>query len=362
MFIDIAQDIFDEIFNAGHNKESALDVLEQLCYAYKYHKHVVFIEYINPTFIKRFCSCCNDRKVIIHFLSHIYSKKKDIKSLKNHLCITALVTFSKDTSNNANCIVINPNQKPRFEFWEETHLLTENLSDSTFYKCIVKYYLRNLHIDSRAMIKFYPLNGGGGTTKDVLQYEKDNEEHFCLAIADSDKKYHMDNIGQTADGICCICNDTPFNCSIYTLQNVSEIENLIPLGILRMYSNTQQKNFLNSGYDLSYYDIKTGLMYYRMFDEECYNYWRTILVHLNWGIIDQGRAKDYEAYKNDVNQLPSLPNWGKTILNDIMDGSQKYILHDKVGMSDLSRSQRIEWNHLGKLIYSWTCCSNGMRL
>lgn len=363
MFIEIAQDIFDEILNAGQNKQSALDVLEQLCYAYKYRKHIVFIEHINATLIGQLHACCGDRKMIFHFLSQLNSKKRDIKALKNYLCITALVTFKKDTSIEANCIVINPNQKPRFEFWEETHFLTENLSDSKFYKCIVKYYLRNSKIDNRASFKFYPLNGGGGTTKDILQYEKDCEEHFCLAIADSDKKFHAGNIGQTADGVCSICNDTPFNCSFYILNNVSEIENLIPLGILKMHSNTQQKNFLDQGYDLSYYDIKEGKMYYRLFDEACYNYWRPILNGLDWSVIDQGRnTSDYESYKIDVNNLPPLPNWGKTILNDIINDSHNFLLYENVNINDLSINQRIEWNHLGQLIYSWTCCSNGLRL
>lgn len=40
--------------------------------------------------------------------------------------------------------------------------------------------------------------GGGTTTSEVLRYEIENRQFFCLVIVDSDRKYPTDIVGETA--------------------------------------------------------------------------------------------------------------------------------------------------------------------
>ena len=62
--------------------------------------------------------------------------------------------------------------------------------------------------------------------------------------------------------------------------------------------------------------------------------------------------------------MTSLTNWGKNILSEIMDKSKpnNHVLHDKIGIGDLTNNQKIEWDTIGNLLFSWACCSKGMRL
>ena len=72
--------------------------------------------------------------------------------------------------------------------------------------------------------------GGGVTIEKVLHGEIKREQHFCLALADSDKKWDGDtNVGDTAQKMLDLMkNENPFNCKLYVMSKVREIENLIP--------------------------------------------------------------------------------------------------------------------------------------
>ena len=35
--------------------------------------------------------------------------------------------------------------------------------------------------------------------------------------------------------------------------------------------------------------MKTGMMYFKLYEEEAYNYWHSILTEIDWNIIDEAK-------------------------------------------------------------------------
>lgn len=228
MIFSIETDIIDA---AVSSDDVALDVLHQCAIAINRGKHIVEIKIPD---VKKLLNLKD--KFSMQELSAfdtVSKKYVQLGYLNSLVTIKCIVTFNKKTEKVGNIIYLNPTDNRSFEFFEETHLLVENIEDAFFFKYLTDYFQRKQKTMSCSVCS-YKLMGGGDTTSKVVEYEMDLQEHFVLAIADSDKHYPNDpHLGETASKIKSCLSSNPFNCHLYHMTKVCEIENLIPFECIK---------------------------------------------------------------------------------------------------------------------------------
>lgn len=79
---------------------------------------------------------------------------------------------------------------------------------------------------------FVKWKGGGSDFGETLKFDEILNCNFVFAIADSDKHCPSDKIGKTAKGIKFLGHNR-FNADYYILNDVLEVENLIPYKIVQ---------------------------------------------------------------------------------------------------------------------------------
>lgn len=378
MFIIICQDIIEKALDSNDiDHLIAVDTLRKILLCVKWRKHIVFAPDLEEEDILKFDGILTREE--LRLLNHVYSRRQNSNSLKDKLSIIVQITFKKDTKQDSQIIYLNPKTNKDFELYEETHFIVENILDSEFYKRVICNYFqrKNLVRSDFFDTTFYPVQGGGITVSDVLSFEITLGQHFCFVISDSDRKYggtQMKGEGETAKGIRTVVeqskkvnnNHMPFHINYYIMSRVREIENLIPLGIIALYSNKQQKQFLEEQKNcLAFFDMKVGMEYKILFNDEIYSWWRTMLPdEIDWNQID--RLKDssstqieFEAKVKGIQKF--VEGWGNSILKKILYPTTKknrdslYKLFE-IKDGDLTENQKEEWNSIGKHVFSWCCC------
>lgn len=347
MLIEICEDIIAEV---EKGEEGAISTLEKIGLAYKYGKHIVFLE---VGLYDRIIDSNYVSEDIKNLFRQIMSKNINKGSIRQSVTFSAQVTFKKSTQRQDNCIIINPRKNDSFEFYKETHFLVENLLDEEFYKHCLEYYKRNNKIQ-KIGYSYYPLLGGGSTITQVYQLEINLEQHFCLAIVDSDKKCLEGSKGDTAKSLLKADKKKPFNCKCYMMEKVMEIENLLPKSVVKKY-----KNEINSlQFNLSFFDYKKGLCKEKLFKSNLLSYWQN---QLN----GKGYDKYLEEIKQDVEILGKdefkikykdqklIEGFGENVLNHCL----KNYKNDLANIRDdnLTSEQKYEWTEIGKLFFEWTC-------
>ena len=247
---------------------------------------------------------------------------------------------------------MNPFKVPEFKLSEKSFLATENLRDSVMYKYIGYYYKRSCSL-ANMDISFEKWNGGGSDFGNSLKTVRILNSSFVLVVVDSDKHCPKDKVGRTAKGIKFVGHGR-FNADYHILENVMEVENLIPYQII------QRKNtdiIKLKGYDLSYFDFKKGLTHSILYDKDARDFWKQNFagLGLDWKKIEKlACEKDYSGYCACFrNEKPLVVGFGSSLLDSVLqeDG------WDFVKEGDLTKAQQEEWRIVGKKIFSWTCCS-----
>ena len=352
MLIEICEDIIAEVEKGNEN---AISTLEKIGLAYKYGKHIVFLKV-------KLCDRISKCSYVSNYVKNLFQKiKKDNLakgSIRQSVTFFAQVTFKESTQRRDNCIIINPKDNYSFEFYEETHFLVENLLDVEFYQHCLDYYKRNNKIEME--YSYYPLLGGGSTITKVYQLEIDLKQHFCLAIVDSDKKCPKDSKGDTAKSLLAADKKEPFNSKCYVMEEVMEIENLLPKSVVKEY-----KNEINSlQFNLSFFDYKKGLCKEKLLNSNLLSYWQE---QLN----GKGYDEDLEEIKKDVTSLKKdeftikykdkklIEGFGENVLNHCLENYNNNLKN--IGNVDLTSEQSKEWTKIGKLFFEWTCALSPKR-
>lgn len=374
MFIIICQDVIEKAINRDDSDNNdAIEALKKVLLAVLWKKHVVFVPELSEEDIQKLEKELTSKE--IKLLDYVFSKRLNSNSLMAKLSIYAQITFNESTHKDAQIIYINPKNISCFELHEETHFLVENILDSEFYdEVICNYYQRKnrLHTDYYTTA-FYPVQGGGVTISEVIKYEMNLAQHFCLVIGDSDKKCaDYKNEGDTAKGIRAVVKEyerdygqMPF-IDYYIMSKTREIENLIPICILNIFSNNKQKDFLKKYNNLlAFFDMKIGMDYKLLYYDKIRSGWKKVFPDIiDWEQIDNFKATSHnkDEFEEKVNALPKLVDeWGKTLLNKVLHPSVKkhidaiHKLYD-INESDLTPNQKEEWDEIGKLVFSWCCC------
>ena len=274
------------------------------------------------------------------------------------------LTFDAQNPLTPQTIHIDPTKLSGFEWNEETHLLAENLSDCKFFEHLVSFYKRKHNI--RFSTCWYPLQGGGDTIASVYDYEIELKQHLCLAVLDSDKKYPDCGVGDTAKKLkVCHHKKKPIHCMHYVMENVREVENLIPFSALRTLDDLSSYQVFTelSDLDYSYFDMKKGLETYKT-NSEVKNYWSRLLV-------PHKRLKECynQCFSCATTSIPKpksqdclevcgrkciIEGFGSRILDKALNDLHS-VLAD-VKSSDLTPGQLAEWEAIGGIVFEW-CCS-----
>lgn len=371
MYIEIANDIVeDAIVKATGDVNDSLELLTLFALNAQKGKHLVHVPCLhnNPSKVKILTNIMGRSHVdFLRQSERIYYQLAKVKELVSKYIV---ITFEKQ-SNDSKAIVINPIIERRFEAYNETHVITENILDSIFFKYLVKFFLRENAI-RYCNICFYPVMGGGDTTADVLKHEIEDRRFLCLVITDSDRKYPDSEYGQTALKIKEVMDRyNPFHCDMYIMNQVMEVENLIPFGVVKKAAS-------NSGFsqvfekDASFYDMKCGLTLNWLFDDKVYDYWSKQFYQGEIDFKQRNEAKNhssnrksYQSYIESKNFKKQLtPGFGFDLLqrctNEFDGNGQLLDAHIKndlmnVTPKDLTTFQLNEWLEIGRVLFSWTC-------
>lgn len=86
--------------------------------------------------------------------------------------------------------------------------------------------------------------------------------HLCIAIVDSDMKYQGCVKGNTCKQLLeTLRKANSSYCGIYSMQQVREIENLIPYHLICECTNYKNHKLIkeNFDFDMSFFDMKEGI-------------------------------------------------------------------------------------------------------
>lgn len=378
MFIEINEDIIkDAIEKKDLPANTTKDLLIQMALCAKQGKHIVSV----PCFLKSKAYCKSISELIgksyFSALDYYNRKRSEYGQILSHLSVRGFITYEEKSDLPNNFIRIIPNKHSNFEPWVEAHVLTENLMDSSFYIYLAYYYFNVEILGGRKRrfdfcYKFYPLMGGGVTIEKVLYGEIKREQHFCLALADSDKKWDGDtNVGDTAQKMLDLMkNENPFNCKLYVMSKVREIENLIPRKFVEKFGD--KTGFIDIfNYNPSFYDMKIGLSLTELFHNKVCKYWKDMFndpaLFIERNNIRQ-RSQSKKDYDKTVKGMePLKKGFGSSLLSlvvgdiDYEKDLKKYNPKMQDGLyhvipSELTVEQREEWKNIGREIFSWTCC------
>ena len=362
MFFSLESDVINK---AIAQDNIALDVIRQCVYTFRKGKHIVDMSIPDANKLIQAKDLFSRYELAV--FDQIRKNHVTLNNVKQKLVITACVTFQDTTRRVNNVIFINPLKTSSFEFLEETHLLTENLEDSNFFlEFVIPYYQRKEKI-LKSKVCAYRLMGGGDTTAKVMAYEIENEQHFILSVTDSDYTYQGDaHLGNTASKVKSCLKKNPFNADLYIMEQVREVENLIPYACLK--NNPHQKNhFLfkgNHSCNLSFFDMKEGLYIKKLFQHNVYLYWANNLSNFNLGskfcLINRKKNLSQTKFENYFRDILLIPGFGSNILEDSISQLPKClpIITDE----DLSPSQQHDWYNIGRIIFSWCCCTSKFKL
>lgn len=268
MFIKVERDVVDVILHQqrGKKRERAIDVMVQLMSASRLNHHKIYLKCQLSNEEQKELKDALDENSWTEFC-RLQGERIDVVGLIAILDVYALVTTLKHSSRIGKVLQVNPLEDSSFILNVPTYLCTENQRDGKFYQIVCNYYLsqeRILNMDSRHKT----WKGGGSDFGNALKNDSILSENFIFAIADSDKCYPNGKVGKTAKSIMFLGHNR-YNADFYILLNVSEIENMIPLKLVKKY-NSHIANLGDS--DLSYFDFKEGLKYQILYEKESRDY------------------------------------------------------------------------------------------
>lgn len=354
MLIEIGKDIVE---SAKRKEETALRTLNYLGMAYRNRKHIVYAEQPLLTELINLKDLLPETRSVFLYIkgkmSTVILPLRDFLNFRTKLMLTGRSERLPDL------LLMNLNDFKDFELYEEAHLLSENIFDCKFYKQIGLHYLINNKINE-VSINLFPLQGGGATSCKVYKEEAESKQHYCLAILDSDKGFPSckkkkdttyDKVNKVDE------NMHPVNCKCECLKYSREVENLIPSAYLKRKYN--DKDLIKAKIDLSYIDLKSGLLPKILWFNEAISYYKklfsnvpAVLAEINRYEALKTTKKNKDDYCKDVKDQSIINGLGDKIielfLDENPDNSISLMLPD-------NNNQHRDWEIMGRLIVQWCC-------
>ncbi|WP_027450988.1 hypothetical protein [Xylanibacter brevis] len=366
MYIEISREL---VTSAERGNRQAIEMLIRLSLAIKYGKHVVFAGVKLLDRIIRLNALdahevLQYRKVRTHYVV--------IGALCRRVEFKAVVLMRGENCRTRNRILINATKADKLEVYEECHLLTENLQDGEFFEYLVREYVKTLGVQSP--ITYVPQMGGGNTIAKVYKMEIDRGQHFCVAILDSDKKFPTASNGETCKALQKEDKDKylgqpgedgqhAFNCSYYVMKDLRELENLIPLDVLRSMPQVKIQPLMKMNFDMSYHDMKDGLLAckikvgaYQTYLDKIYSFDPAIVSMIDYCADYCQLCANKDEYEKDCGRTKIVGGLGSKIMEQVLMTAQSVLASNP--FAGMSQSQQSEWLGIGKKVFEWCCCMN----
>lgn len=364
MRIEISESL---VTHAERGEDLAMQILQNLSQCQLKAYHVVWAK---RNLLRRIVNLDGlsaiDKRVYSSILSSWATSAAEIHKIDYHI----LITYDQSTQR-GNPSIVNPNEVPHFNYDFKVNMLVENILDADLYKYIGKFYLRQNSF-TNISIAFESIPGGGSCTAQKYQDYIDNKEMFCVCLLDGDKKYSVALTG--IRGVTVPYGETykkvkridemylPFNCVCNGTEDVCEVENLIPVSFYTSDVRYEQADIVQKGIsiDLSYYDLKRGLLQKRLTQPCISAYWETVFSAYP-DIIDiiqfcedfRNNCENSSEYSKSCGEQAILRGFGDDLLKHTLDNHAAEL--EEVTPAELTDSQRSEWNSIGKLIVEWCC-------
>lgn len=237
------------------------------------------------------------------------------------------------------------------------NIIFENLTDNDFYQVIIGYFSKINRIN-KCNINCTPINGGGGTTKEVFdRYIQKNELILCLL--DNDKKHPKGPLGSTSKAF----GKAKFNkTGMVKILDVHEIESLIPIETIEKSTIINEErnktiDFLKSSTIKDetikfYFDHKKGLELKNAFELDKLHgaYWIPFLKSSN--SVNKSECLD-EGICTCKSPCMKIEGFGDNILGNAIDFIHKGNLHAYT--PTLPPRLENQWSDIGRLLFSWCC-------
>jgi len=296
--------------------------------------------------------------------------------LNREMPIRTVITYKQEKTSTGK-IVVNPIYEPSFEPYTELFFLVENILDAEFYHIVLKLF-REVKGFASYECTMYPLMGGGATSAKVMENEVRQRQHFCLAVADSDKHRPQGAMGRTAKDFRTLLVNNPFNCDVYYLNDVREIENLIPRKVVRYLYPLKANAIDIFDKDPSFFDMKEGLSLFCLADDKDCNYWRNLIIERPESFRCRDAIKAHFQLKSEYEEkLKSIKtkiidgfgcNLLKRVMNEDQDAIQSvmneniraYNMLHNTKLSELNTFQQREWMTIGHVLFAWSCGMKAM--
>ena len=365
MYIEISREL---VTSAERGNRYALEMLVRLSLAIKYGKHIVFAGARLLDRIINLTSLDTHEKAQYRRIRNKYAV---IGAICRKLDFKAVVLMRGDNCRTHRRILINAAKAEKLEVYEECHLLTENLIDGEFFEFLVAEYVKRLGTVSH--ICYMPQMGGGNTIAKVYKMEIDRGQHFCLSILDSDKKFPTASYGDTCKALQkedkdkylgdAGCNGQhAFNCSYYVMDELRELENLIPLGVLKTMSNVKNNKLLQMNFDMSYHDMKEGWLASKINTGAYQTYLDTLFAFDAALVADIDFYAQYrhqccsckEEYEKVCGRTILVDGLGSKIMDQVLTTAKPALATNS--FAQMSPSQQDEWQKIGKKVFEWSCC------
>ena len=373
MFIEVAEDVLNKALRLSDKEnEEAVECLRHLALSIRHNCHLVYLPSLDVNMLRSMEAFLN--KAEIKAFTYSFAKKNDLRIIKQHLTTIIVVSFLSESRKDGNVVRVKPGKTNIIDLYEQSHLLTENLMDSRFYEYVSFSFQKRKRIDESVFgINFFPLQGGGVTIKDVYVMECGLGRHLCLAILDSDKKWpNYQGYGDTASTFekeyksYLKKHDEPLACDYYVMQNVNEIENLIPIQVLNHFSSPQQKTFLSRHSNaIPFFDMKKGLEFKLLYNNKAFQEWKNVLPNeTDWDEIERQRkvstdVNDFVEKVRKAGVKDVVQEWGSNLLEKIVcpePRKKEKVNLKKIDFNNLLTEQKVEWDAIGSIIFSWCCC------
>jgi hypothetical protein len=367
--------ITDELVSQAElNSEKERNIIEKIAESVRYGKHQVYAKRDILNRLINISTYENTRtKDVYNYLLVRYSTFANIVNLVCHKVFFVIneaeKKIIKDDLGRFKEVYIPIDYITDNEIFGSAFLLGENDTEIRFYMFLCEYYKKKENV--KLPTRHTPDLGGGNTISGVIKSHCELKKCFCLTLVDSDKKYPNATYGDTLkNAIKKYENfEFPFNCGILYSDEIREIENLIPISILKKISSDnvdwnrgfdiiEKNNELN--HNVNYFDLKKGMSknkYCKILDPKHIDYVNQFVKNSN--LMTNAEFASICNVVDEENDEILLHGLGDKVLERAI----AYINEMKPDFSEhLDLNLEKIWFTIGKHIFSWTCASEPIRL
>lgn len=354
MIIKIDNSVFDSYF-AHEDRDKFYELIEEACKKRRQGKHFIYTEK------KNILRILDDDELSGIQKSTLKTVNKELTAFNEELlqtCKIINVINSKycNVDDFKNEILLDLNRQ---EFTNDiiplATLVLENSNDNLVFSKIASFVLKKKNL-SNFFTNYHVVLGGGNTMiAECSNFLMTNPLTF--AICDSDKKSPECEIGDTAKGVMKVFEK--FNKSEHYFQlNVHEVENLLPLCILKETARPEQLpavKFLEHSAKVQpecykYYDLKEGFKYNQIWataEDSVSSYWK--------GLYEQYAESNRMCYSETYLDGAKLNQSNNVIFNRLSSMLPHAI--DKISFFNKEElePQVLEntWYEVGEKLISW---------